>query len=85
MGVLEEFLPWDDNNKDFNGGKKIGRGTTILILVSGMLGTSLLVVPLIGTQAGYWTTLLMSFLVGYCLYYTAQLVLTHMGQAKNMK
>jgi hypothetical protein len=45
----------------------------------------LLVVPLIGRSAGYWTTIWVSLLVGYCLFYTAELLLTHLGEAKNMK
>ena len=36
-------------------------------------------------RAGYWTTIWVSLLVGYCLYYTALLILTHLGHAKNMK
>jgi len=58
---------------------------TIVAIVSGMLGTSLLVVPIMGIKAGSLTTIWVSILVGYCLYYTAYLIIAHLGRSKGMK
>ena len=38
-----------------------------------------------GITAGSWTTVWVSLLVGYLLYYTAYLIITHLGVGQGMK
>jgi hypothetical protein len=54
-------------------------------MINGMLGGSALFLPVAGLAAGWFTSLWTLFLVGFLLYYTAALIITHLGKAINMK
>ena len=58
---------------------------TVLGLLNGMIGTSCLVLPVIGQTAGYITTLWVCLLIGFASYYTAYLIVLHLGKAKSIK
>ena len=58
---------------------------TILGLVNGMVGSSCLILPIIGLTAGWLTTIWVCLLTGYVSYYTAYLIVVHLGKAKNIK
>ena len=44
-----------------------------------------LVLPVMGLTAGYITSIWVNLLVGFISYYTASLIITHLGKGKNMK
>jgi hypothetical protein len=50
-----------------------------------MLGISCLVLPMMGLQAGWGTTIYVSAFVAVMCYYTARLIVVHLGQGKNIK
>jgi hypothetical protein len=54
-------------------------------MINGMLGGSALVLPVAGLAAGWFTSLWTLVLVGSLLYYTAALIITHLGKATNIK
>ena len=58
---------------------------TILGLVNGMVGSSCLILHIISLTAGWLTTIWVCLLTGYVSYYTAYLIVVHLGKAKNIK
>ena len=44
-----------------------------------------LVLPLMGLNAGWITSIWVNLLIGFLSYYTASLIITHLGKAKRMK
>jgi len=54
-------------------------------LLNGMLGVSCMILPTLGIIAGYLPSVWVTIIVGYLLYYTAQIIVTHLGQAKDIK
>jgi hypothetical protein len=57
---------------------------TVAGLLNGMIGGTILVLPIIGMTSGYITTILICSFVGFVSYYTAHLIVVHLGKAKNM-
>lgn len=57
----------------------------VFVIVSGMVGTSCMVIPIMGLTVGWLSTLLTNVAVAFTLYYTASLIVTHLGRAKSMK
>lgn len=57
----------------------------VLGLVNGMIGSGFLILPVVGISAGWFTTIWVTILVGYMAYYTAYLVVVHLGKARNIK
>jgi hypothetical protein len=57
----------------------------VFVIVSGMVGTSCMVIPIIGLSVGWVSTILTNVTVAFTLYYTASLIITHLGHAKSMK
>ena len=49
-------------------------------MVNGMIGGTILVLPLLGLKTGYITTIIVNLLVGYTSYYTANLYVVHLGK-----
>ena len=72
-------------DEDFNGGEETTATTTVISMINGMLGGSALVLPIAGLAAGWLTSILALILVGFLLYYTARLIITHLGQSHNIK
>ena len=54
-------------------------------MVNGMLGPSSLILPVSGLAAGWFTSTWTLLLVGFLLYYTAHLIITHLGKSPNIK
>jgi len=59
--------------------------TTVMGIVTGMIGINCLVMPTVGLTAGYIDIVWTCALMGYICYYTAVLIVTHMGKSKNIK
>lgn len=57
----------------------------VIGLVNGMIGGTCLVLPLIGLKAGYITTLLVSCFTGFIGYYTASILVMHIGKSGSIK
>lgn len=58
---------------------------TIFGLLNGMIGSTILILPLIGIETGYITTLIVCLSTGGVCYYTGNLIVVHLGKAKNIK
>jgi amino acid permease len=58
----------------------MGDGATVAGMVNGMIGGTILVLPLLGLKTGYITTIIVNLLVGYTSYYTANLYVVHLGK-----
>ena len=50
-----------------------------------MIGPAGLIVPIMGISAGYITSILITLSIGFVSYYTASLILVHLGKSRNMK
>jgi hypothetical protein len=57
---------------------------TVAGLLNGMLGGTILVLPVIGMATGSITTILIYCFIGFLSYYTAHLIVVHLGKAKDM-
>lgn len=64
---------------------QISNSMTIFGLLNGMIGSLILILPLIGKQTGYITALIVCVIIGGICYYTGNLIVVHLGKAKNMK
>jgi hypothetical protein len=74
-----------EEREDFNAGRHVRSPTMVFVMVSGMVGTSCMVIPLVGLTTGWLTTLWINAVVAFFLYYTASLIITHLGKGKGMK
>jgi amino acid permease len=54
-------------------------------LLNGMIGGTILLLPIIGLNTGYLMSVIISIFVGVCSYYTGNLTVVHLGTAKDMK
>jgi hypothetical protein len=45
----------------------------------------MVVLPLLGIKAGYVTTIIVSFIIGFISYYTASLYVIHLGKEKDIR
>jgi len=63
----------------------IGDTATVLGLVNGMVGGTILVLPLLGIRTGYITTMIVSLIVGYISYFTAKIYIIHLGKEKDIR
>ena len=75
----------EEERASINQGHNVKAPMTVIGLVNGMVGSSCLVLHVIGITAGYLTTLWVCLLVGYLSYYTAYLIIVHLGKAKSIK
>ena len=75
----------DDEKDDFNAGKEISTTAIILSLGIGMIVYNGLVLPVMGISAGWIPSIWVNIFVGFISYYTASLIITHLGIAKSMK
>lgn len=62
----------------------MGNFLTILGLVNGMIGGTILVLPIMGIYTGYITTLIVCISLGYLTYYTSYLIILHLGKSQNI-
>lgn len=59
--------------------KEMGMATTVVALVNGMIGGSILVIPLVALQAGWLLTVLVILFTGVFSYYSCYLSIIHLG------
>jgi hypothetical protein len=84
MGEVEE-LGWGEDGEDFNAGRTITGFTTVVGLVSSMIGIAGMFLPIMGMQAGWFTSFWTNLVVAFLTYYTASLMVSHLGTSKNIK
>lgn len=53
---------------------------TVLGLANGMIGGTILILPLLGLTTGYITSLIVCLIMGGISYYTAKLIVVHLGK-----
>ena len=58
---------------------------SVLGFVNGMIGSAILVLPVVALTAGYITSLWVTLLVGFMAYYTANLLQIHLGKGRNIR
>ncbi len=76
--------PKEEGDKN-NNKEGMGAAMTVLGLVNGMLGGTCLVLPLAGLKTGYITTIIVCLCSGFICYYTAYLIVMHLGKGKNIR
>ena len=54
-------------------------------LINGMIGSGVLVLPVVGIEAGIFTTVWVTLIIGYMAYYTADLLVLHLGRGRNYR
>lgn len=57
----------------------------VIGLVNGMIGGTCLVVPHIGLQTGWLMSIIVCAVIGWITYYTAYLIVIHLGKGKSIK
>jgi hypothetical protein len=68
-----------------NKGQEITAPMTVVGLVNGMIGGTCLVLPQLGIVTGYVTVIWVALLTGFISYYTARLIVTHLGKGKQIR
>jgi amino acid permease len=58
---------------------------TVFGLTNGMIGGTILVLPLLGIRTGYLMTFIVCMVLGFLSYYTAYLIVTHLGKGRHIK
>ena len=58
---------------------------TVLGLVNGMIGGTCLVLPQIGISTGWITTIWVCLICGLIAYYTARLMILHLGEGRHIR
>ena len=58
---------------------------TIIGLVNGMIGGTCLVLPHIGLETGFGMSIIVCALTGFMSYYTAYLIILHLGRGTQIK
>jgi amino acid permease len=64
--------------------KNMSFGTTVVALVNGMIGGSILVLPLVALQAGWLEAILVILITGIFSYYSCYLSILHLGDQKDL-
>lgn len=63
----------------------ISNTTVVIGLLNGMIGGTIPVMPLMGLEAGYMTSILTCTTMGLISYFTAYLIILHLGKGRNIK
>ena len=58
--------------------------TTVVAMVNGMIGGSILVLPVVLLEVGWLTALLVIFLTGVFSFYSCYLSIIHLGDQKDL-
>lgn len=64
--------------------KEMSFATTVVALVNGMIGGSILVLPLIALKAGWLETIFVILITGGFSYYSCYLSILHLGDQKDL-
>ena len=85
--VAEDKVVVKDDQDLYHSGSNISAPTTVVGLVNGMVsGAGICVVmPNLGLSAGWLTSLWVCTLTGFISYYTARLIVTHLGKGNTIK
>lgn len=59
--------------------------TTVIGLLNGMIGGTILILPLLGMKTGYLMIALVCIFMGFLSGYTAYLIILHLGKSRNIK
>jgi amino acid permease len=62
----------------------MGFATTVVALVNGMIGGSILVLPLVSLQAGWVYSIFVILVTGVFSYYSCYLSIIHLGDQKDL-
>ena len=65
-------------------GKQLGVATTVVALVNGMIGGSILVLPLVALEAGWISSIFIIFVTGFFSYYSCYLSMAHLGDQEDL-
>jgi len=65
--------------------KYVNNIITVFGLANGMIGGTILVLPILGITTGYIISPLLIIVMGFISLYTAYLVVVHLGKEKNIK
>lgn len=63
----------------------MGDAATVLGIVNGMIGGGIILLPLMSMHSGYVTTIIICLVTGYICYYTAKLLVIHLGKEKDIR
>ena len=66
-------------------GQPISAPTTVIGLLNGMLGGTCLVLPQLGIATGWATSIMVCLGAGFIAYYTASLIILHLGQGSQIR
>ena len=66
-------------------GYGMGDTATVLGIVNGMIGGGIILLPLMSMHSGYITTIIVCLATGYICYYTAKLLVIHLGKEQNIR
>jgi amino acid permease len=79
---MEDEKPGSSENSDlYEKGSELSTPKVVAGILSGMLGGTLLVLPLMSLNSGYITSLIVCASAGFICYYTAHLIVTHIGKS----
>lgn len=65
-------------------GKILNFPTTVLCLVNGMIGGSILVIPIIALQGGWLYTIIVIAITAFFSYYTCYITIIHIGDQRDL-
>jgi hypothetical protein len=70
----------EDNKNLYQTANEVKTPINVLGLVNGMVSSTILVLPYLGIVSGYASSILLCILFGFVCYYTAFLLVTHIGR-----
>jgi amino acid permease len=72
----------DDGEADlYQTGSRLSTPKVVVGILNGMIGGTILILPLLCLGSGYLTSLTVCALAGFICYYTAHLIVTHIGKS----
>ena len=80
-----DYIIEEEIRDPFSAGSDINTPMTILGLINGTIGSALLILPVISISAGYVTSIWVTTSVGLATYYTADLIVLHLGKGRSIK
>lgn len=82
----EEFIITEEEQRDpFSGGEDMSTPMVVLGLINGTIGSVLLILPVVAITAGLFTSIWVCLVIGFVTYYTADLIVIHLGRGKNIQ
>ena len=75
-------IPEDDQAEE---GKQMSAPILALAFSSAIISFNGLVLPVLGLITGHVDSIMVILVVGFCTYYTASLIVTHLGKSRSIK